>query len=62
MEVWVDEALCDGCEICIEICPELFEKKWEVALANAREVPEEWEEHCMEAAETCPTGAIIIED
>jgi len=62
MEVRVDEEICEGCETCVEICPEIFEIQWEVALVKTEEIPEELEEACIEAAESCPVDAIVIEE
>ena len=53
---------CIACEQCVEICPEVFEMGDEFAEVIVDEVPEEYEEDVQEAAEVCPTEAIIIED
>jgi ferredoxin len=62
MKVRVDEETCVGDETCVEICPELFEMNGDVAVAKVEDVPEELEEKCREAAESCPVEAIIIEE
>lgn len=60
MHVEVDPDLCIGCGTCVDLCPEVFE--WadgeEKAVAVASEVPEDLEEACQEAVESCPTEAI----
>jgi len=61
MKVRVDEELCVGDETCVEICPEIFEMQGDVAVARIEEVPEELEQGCREAAESCPVNAILIE-
>ena len=62
MRVRVDPDLCVGDETCVDICPEVFEMDGDVAVTKMDEVPEEIEELCREAAESCPAEAIIIEE
>ena len=62
MQVRVDEETCVEDETCVEICPEIFEMNGDVAVAKMEEVPEELEEKCREAAESCPVEAILIEE
>ena len=62
MKVTVSDA-CTGCGLCIDICPELFDLgDDEVAFAKLSEVPDELADACREAAETCPTSAIEIDE
>jgi ferredoxin len=62
MKVKVDEETCVGNETCVDICPEIFEMNGDVAVAKMEEVPENLEEKCREAAESCPVEAIVIEE
>jgi ferredoxin len=62
MKVRVDEETCVGDETCVDICPEIFEMNGDVAVAKMEEVPEDLEEKCKEAAESCPVEAITIEE
>ena len=62
MRIRVDQDLCIGDETCVELGPEVFEMDGDVAVAKMEEVPEELEEACTEAAESCPAEAIIIEE
>ncbi len=62
MRVWVDEELCIGDEACVEVCPEIFEMKGDVAVTKMEEVPEELQECCGNAAASCPMEAIRIEE
>jgi len=62
MRVRVDEEVCVGDETCVEVCPEVFEMKGDVAVAKMEEVPEEFEGGCKEAAKSCPVEAILIEE
>ena len=62
MRVKVDEELCNGCGPCEDICPEVFEVVDDIAKVKADPVPPEAEEACQEAVESCPSGAISIEE
>ncbi len=52
---------CIACGRCIEICPEVFEMGEEITHAKNRVVDPECEEVVREAADECPTNAIVIE-
>jgi len=52
---------CIACGRCIEICPEVFEMGEAIAHAKVDEVPKEYEDATREAADQCPTSAIVIE-
>jgi ferredoxin len=52
---------CITCGRCVEICPEVFEMGEDKAFAKLDPVPKEFEEAAQEAADECPTSAIIIE-
>lgn len=62
MKVRVDEETCVGDETCVELCPDIFEMKGDVAVAKAEAVPKELEGKCKEAAEACPVEAITVEE
>jgi len=65
MRVWVDEERCEGMGLCADLYPEIFELKGAVAVAKIeeeQEVPRELEEMCREAAESCPSEAIVLEE
>jgi ferredoxin len=62
MKTRVDPELCSGDEICTQICPEIFEMRGDKAVARITEVPENLEGCCQEAADSCPSEAIIIEE
>ena len=62
MKVRIDKELCSGDEICVDICPEVFKMEDEIAVVKTETVPEDAKEKCREAAEECPSEAIIIED
>lgn len=62
MKVRVDKEMCSGDEICVDICPEVFAMEEDVAVTKMESVPENLQTKCREAAEECPSEAIIIED
>jgi ferredoxin len=62
MKVKVDPDLCTGDEICVQMCPEVFEMEDDKAVVLQEEVPKELQDSVREAAESCPSEAIIIEE
>lgn len=60
-KILVDEELCEGCETCVELCPEVFElgedSKVRVKNQNACDTC-----NCQEAIDSCPTGALKWEE
>lgn len=53
---------CIACERCVEICPEVFKMGEEFAEVIIDSIPLEFEDGAKQAAEECPTSAIIIEE
>ena len=62
MKAKVDPELCTGCGVCVDICPEVFDVQDDVTVVLVDLIPSEHEESVREAAEACPTEAIIIEE
>jgi ferredoxin len=62
MKARVDPELCTGCGPCEDICPEVFQVDGDVAEVKVDEVPPEVQKACREAAESCPSEAITIEE
>lgn len=63
MKAVVDRDACISCGLCVTICPEVFELDDEdIATVIADPVPAENEASAQEAADSCPTDAISIED
>ncbi len=62
MNIRIDAGACVGCSTCAEICPEIIIMDGDLACVKTTVVPEELEEACREAAESCPVEAVILED
>jgi ferredoxin len=63
MKIYIDPDLCSGCGPCVDICPEAFELNEEgIAVVKLDQVPDELQETCREAADSCPTEAISIKE
>lgn len=60
MKVKIDQDICTGDAICVDLCPDVFEMDGDVAKVIVDEVPEEFEDACRDAAESCPEGCIEI--
>ena len=61
MKVEVTED-CIQCGLCVDSVPEVFEMGDELAEVIVDEVPEELGDAVRQAAEDCPTEAILIEE
>ena len=59
MEITITEE-CNGCGICEDICPEVFELGDETAIVIKKTIPEELEDSCLDASAQCPMQAIEI--
>lgn len=53
---------CIACGRCVEICPEVFEMGDDIAQVKTDPVPAEYEDPTREAADECPTSAIVVTD
>ncbi len=63
MKVNVDPDLCNGCGPCVDICPEAFDLNEEgIAMVKMDQIPDELQQLCWQAADSCPTEAISIEE
>jgi len=61
MKAKVDKDACTACELCVDTCPDVFEMAEDTAVVKVPVIPADQEECAKEAAESCPTEAIIIE-
>ena len=63
MKVKVNKDACIGCGACASICPDVFELNDDgLSEAKVEEVKEEFQDEVRDAADSCPTGAIEIEE
>lgn len=62
MKVVVDENLCTGCGLCVDVCPEVFEMPEALSIIKPTEITADLEDRVKEAAESCPVEAIIVEE
>lgn len=59
----IDESLCIGDAICVDICPEVFKMRDDDLAQVIEEEPgAALEERVREAGDACPTGAITIHE
>ena len=61
MKAYVDPGKCISCRLCVGICGEVFEFNDDGISEAVGEITEENENMAQEAAEGCPTSAIVIE-
>lgn len=59
--VVIDESECDGCETCVELCPDVFEFDEDNEVAKVIN-PEADDECIEEAIESCPAECIYWEE
>jgi len=60
MKIVVDQELCIGCGLCVQVAPEVYEMKGDKAVLIAGDVSSEKSEDAKNAAEQCPVSAIVI--
>jgi ferredoxin len=64
MKAIVDSALCNGCEVCSVICPEVFRMDRiggrRIAAVRCDAVTGNALSFCRDAMECCRTGAILL--
>jgi ferredoxin len=61
MRAKVDPEACIGCELCVQLCPEVFKMAADKAIAYTDPVPDQVSETCKQAVEQCPVTAISLE-
>lgn len=63
MNVKVNKDVCIGCGACAAIAPDMFELEDDgLAAFKAEEVEKNKHEDILDAADSCPTGAIEVEE
>ena len=62
MKAYVDKDTCIGCELCTQICPDVFSMDDDgKSVAISGYIPKELEDDAVEAREACPVSAIDID-
>lgn len=63
MKVKVNREACIGCGACAAICEDVFEIDDEgLSVTKVEEVEKKLEQEVRDAADSCPTAAIIVEE
>jgi ferredoxin len=62
MKVKIDPELCTGDEVCVQLCPDVFEMEGDKAIVKIADVPTDLQDGVRESADSCPSEAIIIEE
>ena len=62
MKVKIDPELCNGDEVCVQLCPEVFEMQEDKAVVIKEEISPDLQDSVREAADSCPSEAITIEE
>lgn len=60
MRAKIDKETCAGCGLCVQICPAVFEMDDDKAITGEDPVSETEADNIKDAAESCPTEAILI--
>jgi len=60
MKAAIDPDACTGCGLCEATCPQVFVVEGDIAVVQVDPVPAELEVCAQEAANDCPTEAILI--
>ncbi len=61
MKVKIDADLCTACGLCTDDVPDVFKMGDDVAEVIVDEVPSGLEDAVKDAADSCPSEAIIVE-
>jgi len=61
IKIEIDELLCSGCGICVDICPDVFEIG-DNGIVYVKHFNSDNQDCIAEAAENCPRSAIILEE
>ena len=61
MKVRIDADLCTACGLCTDDVPDVFTMGDEVAEVTTADVPSNLEDAVQDAADSCPSEAIIVE-
>jgi ferredoxin len=62
MRVRIIREECIACGVCADIAPMIFEMGEDAAEVKVEEIPPSKQDAAREAADSCPTEAIVIEE
>ena len=63
MKAYVDKDTCIGCELCTQICPDVFSMDDDgKSVAINDDISENLQDDGVEARDSCPVSAIDIKD
>jgi len=62
MKVSIDIEACTGCGACADMCPDVFIMDDDIAIVGMEDVPTDCETACCAAMDSCPAGAISINE
>ena len=63
MKAYVNKDTCISCELCTQICPEVFSMDDDgKSVAIEDEIPKDIEDIAVEARDSCPVSAIDIKE
>ena len=62
MKAVVDAQVCIGCELCVGVCPQVFQMQNDLGVVKVDPVPPEAQACAREAEESCPVTAIHLEE
>ncbi len=61
VRIKIDKRRCNGCETCVNLCPEVFRMWGEFLKADFKVLqPERFKDPIQKAVDSCPTSAIAV--